>query len=86
MKEAVINLEETSKEVFKENQRMSEALRYHVIEGDELNKTNAQLSQTNRHLSDEKEIHNVVVKEKIMQCKQQSETVNNALNVIDSRA
>jgi hypothetical protein len=71
-----MNLEETSKEVFKENQRISEALRYHVTEGDELNKTNRQLSEVNRQLSDEKEIHNVVVKEKILQCKQQSVRVS----------
>ena len=70
-----MNLEETSKEVFKDNQRMSEALRHHVTEGDELSKVNSHLSQTNRQLSDEKEINNVVVKEKIIQCKQQSQTV-----------
>lgn len=71
-REAVMNLEETSKEVFKENQRMAEALRYHVIEGDELNKNNMQLNQANRQLSDEKDLHNVIVKEKILQAKQQS--------------
>ena len=67
-----MNLEETSKEVFKENQRMAEALRYHVIEGDELSKVNNQLTQANRQLSDEKDLHNVIVKEKIMQARQQS--------------
>jgi hypothetical protein len=74
-KEAVLNLQETSKEVFKENQRMAEALRYHVREGDELNKTNTHLSQANRQLSDEKDLHNVIVKEKIVQTRQQSQKV-----------
>ncbi|KAI8913328.1 hypothetical protein EDD86DRAFT_244973 [Gorgonomyces haynaldii] len=59
--EAVQNLKETTKEVFKENIRMAEALRYHVEAGDELNKTNAKLSQANKTLEEEQDLHNVII-------------------------
>lgn len=54
---------------------MAEALRYHVQEGEELVKQNVSLSQNNRHLNEEKELHNVIVKEKILQSKQQAQEV-----------
>ncbi|KAJ3299312.1 hypothetical protein HK104_009431, partial [Borealophlyctis nickersoniae] len=74
-KEAVANLGETTKEVFRENLRMAEALRYHVQEGEELTKSNMELAQTNRHLAEEKDLHDVIVKEKILQTKQQSHEI-----------
>ena len=74
-KEAVLNLKETTKEVFKENIRMAEALRYHVEQGDELTKANTKLSVTNRQLEEEQDLHNVIVKEKIHQTKEQTQEV-----------
>ncbi|KAI8926332.1 hypothetical protein BC831DRAFT_232057 [Entophlyctis helioformis] len=74
-KEAVTNLKETTKEVYKENIRMAEALRYHVQEGEELSKANAELTESNRQLTEEKDLHNVIVKEKIMQSKQQEQEI-----------
>ncbi|OAJ36251.1 hypothetical protein BDEG_20444 [Batrachochytrium dendrobatidis JEL423] len=58
-KEAVLNLNETTKEVYKENIRMAEALQYHVQEGEELSKANIELTQANRQLSEEKDLHNI---------------------------
>lgn len=69
------NLTETTKEVFRQNVRMAEALRYHVQEGEELGKTNTQLTQVNKQLLEEKDLHDVIVKEKILQTKQQSQEV-----------
>lgn len=83
-KEAVTNLKETTKEVYKENLQMAEALRYHVQEGEELVKQNVSLSQNNRHLSEEKELHNVIVKEKIMQSKQQAQEMKDLQTKIQS--
>lgn len=74
-KEAVSNLKDTTKDVYKENIRMSEALIYHVEEGKELNRINHELMQRNRELSEENELHNVIVKEKILQAKKQEAEV-----------
>lgn len=71
-KEAVANLQTTTKEVYRENIRMSEALKYHLEEGTQLGKANNQLQATNRMLSEEKDMHNVIVKEKILQTRTQS--------------
>ncbi|KAI9103342.1 hypothetical protein DFS34DRAFT_364798 [Phlyctochytrium arcticum] len=75
-KEAVVNLKETTKEVFRQNIRMAEALRYHVEEGEELGKSNSTLTQTNKYLLEEKELHDVIVKEKILQSKQQHREIS----------
>ncbi|KAJ3111642.1 hypothetical protein HDU96_005501 [Phlyctochytrium bullatum] len=73
--EAVANLKETTKEVYKENIRMAESLRYHVQEGEELQKQNTMLLRANRQLMEEKDLHNVIVKEKILQAKQQAQEI-----------
>ncbi|KAJ3224222.1 hypothetical protein HK099_000083 [Clydaea vesicula] len=74
-KEAVANLKETTKEVYKENIRMAEALSVHVQEGEELKAKNLRLTEQNRFLLEEKELHNVIVKEKILQYKQQCQEI-----------
>lgn len=74
-KEAVANLKETTKEVYKENIRMVEALAYHVQEGEELKKENARLSSQNKSLLEAKDLHDVIIKEKILQHKQQSQEI-----------
>jgi hypothetical protein len=75
-KEAVNNLTDTTKDVYKENIRMSEALLYHVEEGAELNRLNSELLQKNRELSEENQLHSVIVREKIVQCKKQEAEVD----------
>ncbi|KAH6580580.1 hypothetical protein BASA50_002772 [Batrachochytrium salamandrivorans] len=74
-KEAIMNLNETTKEVYKENIRISEALQYHVQEREELNKANSELVYTNRQLAEEKDLNNVVIKEKIIQTKNQEKEI-----------
>ncbi|KAI9208040.1 uncharacterized protein BJ171DRAFT_636549 [Polychytrium aggregatum] len=73
--EAVANLKETTKDVYKENQRMAAALRSHVQEGEELAKQNAELKEHNRQLCEDRDMHNVIVKEKISQTRQQMEEI-----------
>jgi DNA repair exonuclease SbcCD ATPase subunit len=70
-KEAVSNLKDTTKDVYKENIRMSEALLYHVQEGQELNRLNQELEAENRKLRHEAEMHGVIVKEKILHARNQ---------------
>jgi len=74
-KEAILNLKQTTKEVYKENLRMADALRYHVMEGEDLQKLNNQLSITNKQLLEEKDLNSIIVKEKIMQSKKQNDQV-----------
>lgn len=70
-KEAVTNLKETTKDVYKENIRMSTSLIHHVEEGVSLTKINAELVLKNQELSGRNEMHSVIVKEKIVHCKKQ---------------
>ena len=61
--------------MYRENIRMAEALKYHLEEGTELGKANSNLQAANRMLTEEKDIHNVIVKEKILQTRTQSHDV-----------
>ena len=54
---------------------MAESLRHHVQEGEELQKQNKILMNANRQLIEEKDLHNVIVKEKILQAKAQAQEV-----------
>ncbi|KAJ3224793.1 hypothetical protein HDU81_008346 [Chytriomyces hyalinus] len=83
-KEAVVNLDETTKEIYKENIRMAESLRYHVQEGEELAKQNKVLQLANRQLMEEKDLHNVIVKEKVLQVKQQAQEIKDLNTKIES--
>ncbi|KAJ3260990.1 hypothetical protein HK103_006945 [Boothiomyces macroporosus] len=70
-KEAVSNLKHTTKDVYKENIRISEALLYHVQDGQELGRINTDLENQNKQLLQEKELHSVIVKEKIIHSRNQ---------------
>ncbi|KAJ3269396.1 hypothetical protein HDV01_001437 [Terramyces sp. JEL0728] len=70
-KEAVSNLKHTTKDVYKENIRISEALLYHVQDGQELGRINTDLETQNKQLLQEKELHSVIVKEKIIHSRNQ---------------
>ncbi|KAJ3091673.1 hypothetical protein HK102_013861 [Quaeritorhiza haematococci] len=83
-KEAVANLNETTREVYKENLRMAEALKYHVQEGEELTKQNEKLLQSNRQLLEAKDLHDLIVKEKIQQSKQQLQEIKDLQAKIQS--
>ena len=68
-KEAVANLDETTKSVYRENMRMVEALHHHVLLGEDLERQNKDLAEMNKRLVDEKETHDIIIKEKIVQNK-----------------
>ncbi|ORX52538.1 hypothetical protein BCR36DRAFT_582486 [Piromyces finnis] len=82
--EAILNLKQTTKEVYKENLRMADALRYHVMEGEGLQKLNNQLSVTNKQLLEEKDLNSIIVKEKIMQSKKQNDQIKELQNKVIS--
>lgn len=69
--EAISNLDETSRSVYKENVRVNAALEYHVKEGDFLKKEKERLETQNAELLSEKELNGVIVQEKIIESKQQ---------------
>ncbi|KXS13934.1 hypothetical protein M427DRAFT_45400 [Gonapodya prolifera JEL478] len=62
-------LQETTKEIYRENVRMTEALNHHVHENQSLKKQSEQLSVENKQLQGEREIHEAMVREKILQSK-----------------
>lgn len=79
-KEAVGNLKDTTKDVYKENIRMSDALLYHVEEGAELSRINRELMIKNKDLNERADLHSVIVKEKILQAKKQETEVQRNIN------
>ncbi|KAJ3317135.1 hypothetical protein HDU93_004192, partial [Gonapodya sp. JEL0774] len=68
-KEAVASLEETTKEIYRENVRVTDALHQHVYESQSLKKRAEKLEGENQRLLGEKELHEVIVREKILQSK-----------------
>ena len=69
------NLDETTKSVYKENVRLSEALNYHMKEGELLTKERDRLLEENNNFREEKEVTDLMVQEKVVQVKQQKETI-----------
>ena len=65
------NLDETTKSVYKENVRLSEALGYHMKEGEVLKKVKVRLEEENEALRGDKEINEMMVHEKVAQTKNQ---------------
>lgn len=70
--EAVQNLDRTTRNIFAENLRMAETLQNHIQHSTRLKKSNEELSAVNRRLSDEQQVHSVIIKEKIVQTKMQN--------------
>ena len=69
------NLDETTKSVYKENVRLNEALSYHMAEGDKLKVVRQKLEEQNEHLISEKEMNEMVIKEKVAQAKSQKQQI-----------
>uniref|UniRef100_A0A452DYR3 Basal body-orientation factor 1 n=1 Tax=Capra hircus TaxID=9925 RepID=A0A452DYR3_CAPHI len=69
--EAVVQLNNAGRSVFKENIYLQKALTYHLKEADALQKNSQKLQETQTFLSQQKEINDLLVKEKIMQLTQQ---------------
>eukprot|EP00112_Aurelia_sp_Birch-Aquarium-sp1_P001158 Seg112.7 transcript_id=Seg112.7/GoldUCD/mRNA.D3Y31 product="Basal body-orientation factor 1" protein_id=Seg112.7/GoldUCD/D3Y31 len=68
--EAVSNLDETTRAVYKENIRLNEALTFHLKETQTLQKIKDELEQKNKSLTGEEELNSLVVQEKVIQAKQ----------------
>ncbi|KAM7156046.1 basal body-orientation factor 1 isoform 2-T2 [Molossus nigricans] len=69
--EAVVQLNNAGRAVFKENVYLQKALDYHLKEADALQKESEKLLESQTSLLLEKEINDLLVKEKIMQLTQQ---------------
>ncbi|XP_019495861.1 PREDICTED: basal body-orientation factor 1 isoform X1 [Hipposideros armiger] len=69
--EAVVQLNNAGRAVFKENVYLQKALAYHLKEADALQKNSKKLQETQTLLLHQKEINDLLVKEKIMQLTQQ---------------
>ncbi|XP_069064609.1 basal body-orientation factor 1 isoform X4 [Pleurodeles waltl] len=69
--EAILQLDERGRAVFKENVRLCEALSYHMAEAEELKKANTKLKEERAALLHEKETSDLLVQEKIAQSTQQ---------------
>ncbi|XP_072618126.1 basal body-orientation factor 1 isoform X1 [Vulpes vulpes] len=69
--EAVVQLNNAGRAVFKENVYLQKALAYHLKEADTLQKNSQKLQETQTFLLHQKEINDLLVKEKIMQLTQQ---------------
>ena len=67
--EAVNNLDETTKSIYKENVRLNEALNYHVKYGEDLAISKKNLNLENKKLDSEKELNSLIVEEKVIQSK-----------------
>ncbi|XP_056410492.1 basal body-orientation factor 1 [Hyla sarda] len=65
--EAVMQLGDVGRSVFKENVRLKEAISYHVKESRELQNTVLQLQEEKRRLLQEKETHQQLIQDKIQQ-------------------
>ncbi|XP_036769114.1 basal body-orientation factor 1 isoform X1 [Manis pentadactyla] len=69
--EAVVQLNNAGRTVFKENVYLQKALAYHLKEADALQKNSQKLQEAQTFLLQQKEINDLLVKEKIMQLTQQ---------------
>nr|XP_023421875.1 basal body-orientation factor 1 isoform X1 [Cavia porcellus] len=69
--EAVVQLNAAGRNVFKENVYLQKSLAYHLKEADALQKTSQNLKESHTNLLQQKEINELLVKEKIMQLTQQ---------------
>lgn len=68
-------MDETTKSVYKENVRLSEALSYHMKEGVVLRRQTTRLEEENEQLRGDKEINEMMVQEKVAQSKHQKQQI-----------
>ncbi|XP_046859843.1 basal body-orientation factor 1-like [Xenia sp. Carnegie-2017] len=73
--EAVNNLDETTRSVYKENIRINAALEYHMTESKDLRKSKATLEGQKRELENDKELNGLIVQEKVVESKHQKKTI-----------
>ncbi|XP_048218773.1 basal body-orientation factor 1 isoform X3 [Perognathus longimembris pacificus] len=73
--EAVVQLNTAGRNVFKENVYLQKALSYHLKEADALQKDSQKLQESHTILLHQKEINELLIKEKIMQLVQQKSQI-----------
>ncbi|XP_029982845.1 basal body-orientation factor 1-like [Sphaeramia orbicularis] len=74
--EAVVQLDDASRSVFKENVRLNEALKHHTREADELQKLTDSLVKENATLTLDKNAYEVMAKKNTVQMKAQEEELS----------
>jgi hypothetical protein len=67
--EAVKNLDETTKTVYKENIRLNEALSHHIEQNEYLKKKTETLERENESLKGDRELNQLLVQEKVSESK-----------------
>ncbi|KAG2457709.1 BBOF1 factor, partial [Polypterus senegalus] len=73
--EAILQLDDTTRSVFKENVRLNEALRYHMKEAEDMKKMTVTLVEENKFLLQDKVTNDLLMQEKIAQVKRQKEEI-----------
>lgn len=69
------SLDETNRNVYKENTALIDSLRIHKHELDELQKSKEQFSKLIATTSNDKELHEVLIKEKLEQVQKQHNSI-----------
>lgn len=79
------NLDETTKNIFKENVRVTQALSYHVEEADELRKRVTKLERENEQLRGNQELNEMLVQQKVSQSQKNKQTIKEVYNYMATR-
>ncbi|XP_045918561.1 basal body-orientation factor 1 [Micropterus dolomieu] len=74
--EAIVQLDDASRSVFKENVRLNEALKYHIKEAEDLQKLTLSLTKENASLALDKETFELIVKKNAAQMEAQKEELS----------
>ncbi|KAJ3356325.1 hypothetical protein GGF32_001537 [Allomyces javanicus] len=74
-REALATLDETTKDMCRENVRLAEALKAHMAATEDLTRANAKLAAQNAHLAQEKDMNDVIVRDKIIAAKNQNQVI-----------
>ncbi|XP_039992661.1 basal body-orientation factor 1 [Xiphias gladius] len=74
--EAIVQLDDASRSVFKENVRLNEALKYHIKEAEDLQKLTASLAKQNASLALDKNTFELMVKKNAAQMEAQKDELS----------
>ncbi|XP_077997345.1 basal body-orientation factor 1-like [Glandiceps talaboti] len=73
--EAIANLDETTRSVYKENVRLNEALTYHMKESDEMKKAKEALEEELAEIKGQKDVNDHLVEDKVVEAKRQKQQI-----------
>uniref|UniRef100_UPI0037E995BA basal body-orientation factor 1-like n=1 Tax=Semicossyphus pulcher TaxID=241346 RepID=UPI0037E995BA len=74
--EAIVQLDDASRSVFKENVRLNEALKYHIKEAEALQKLTSSLAQENTSLTLDKNTYELIIKKNAAQMEAQKQELS----------